>query len=203
MAYNRARTATPRHARVGGDFHLGGRMRQILAIAFLAGTSLFGVNMSAARAHDVPAELVLPSGNVAVLEVFAEGVQIYACQANPNNASLFEWTFRAPEAILMNEDGETVGTHYAGPSWEGNDGSKVVGEARANAPSPDPNAIPWLLLQARSNEGAGLLSSITYVQRIDTAGGRTPATGCDRTNSGRDLRVPYTATYVFAYPAAK
>jgi len=178
-------------------------MRQVLAIAFLVGSSLFAISPSAARAHDVPPELAVPSDSVAVLEVFADGVQIYVCQANANNANLFEWTFRAPEATLMNEYGDIVGKHYAGPSWEGNDGSKVVGEARANVPSPDPAAIPWLLLQARSNEGSGLLSTVTYVQRLDTMEGRAPATGCDRARAGQELRVPYTATYVFAYPAAR
>src|SRR6058998_3414899 len=131
MAYNRLALSS-RRARADGDFDLGGRMRHFFAIAFLVATSLFGINLSVARAHDVPPELMVLSDSVAVLEVFAEGVQIYVCQANATNANLLEWTFRAPEATLMNEDGEVVGRHYAGPTWEGNDGSKVIGEARAN-----------------------------------------------------------------------
>lgn len=49
----------------------------------------------------------------------------------------------------------TIGKHYAGPTWEGKDGSKVVGEVNARDNGPDPNAIPWPLLSAKSKSGTG------------------------------------------------
>jgi hypothetical protein len=151
----------------------------------------------------IPTNLAVPSGHVMVFQALGHGVQIYVCEPKQDDAGPFEWTFRAPEADLLNASGEVVGRHFAGPTWEGNDGSQVVGEPHANAASPDPAAIPWLLLQARSNQGTGLFSSVTYVQRLNTTGGRAPAVGCDQAHRGQELRVPYTATYVFYYPSAR
>ena len=153
------------------------------------------------EANASPPGLEVPNGNAMLFELIGQGVQIYDCQPRPDDVSALQWTFRFPEAMLLNTRGEVVGRHFAGPTWEGNDGSQVVGEARANAPSPDPNAIPWLLIQARSNQGAGLFSSVTYIQRLHTSGGRAPAEGCDPAHAGQELRVPYTATYVFYGPS--
>ena len=48
--------------------------------------------------------------------------------------------------------------HFAGPTWQASDGSKVVGELVAKDAGPDPNAIPWLLLAAKSTQGPGVLA---------------------------------------------
>src|SRR5262249_60730287 len=48
-----------------------------------------------------------------------------------------------------------VGKHYAGPTWEGLDGGKVVGEVKTSMPAPVDKAVPWLLLDAKSHEGSG------------------------------------------------
>jgi hypothetical protein len=162
--------------------------------------SLMILVVGTARAHDVPPGLEVPDGNVLLFEYIGDGVQIYECQARPDDASALQWTFRFPEATLLNEYGEVVGRHYAGPTWEGNEGSQVVAEARANVPSADPSSIPWLLLQARSNAGAGIFSSVTYIHRLETVGGQPPAGACAQ--AGQELRVPYLATYVFYGPAA-
>jgi len=45
----------------------------------------------------------------------------------------------------------------------------------AEAPSPDPSAVPWLLLEATGHEGSGVLSKVTFIQRINTSGGKAPA----------------------------
>jgi hypothetical protein len=154
-------------------------------------------------ADAIPSSLAIPAGHFMAFQLAAPGVQIYVCQARADNPAAFEWAFRAPEADLLNARGELVGRHYAGPTWEGIDGSNVVAAARANADSPDATAIPWLLLQAQSNAGSGLFSTVTYIQRLDTTGGRAPADGCSGTSAGQELRVPYTATYAFAYPVAQ
>ena len=150
----------------------------------------------------IPSALAVPNGHVLLLQAEARGVQVYVCQAKSDSPGAFEWAFRAPEAELLNSRGEHIGRHFAGPTWEGNDGSQVVGEVRANASSPNPDAIPWLLLQARSNQGAGAFSTVTYIQRLDTRGGRAPADGCGDAQAGQELRVDYTATYAFYYPGA-
>jgi hypothetical protein len=58
-------------------------------------------------------------------------------------------------------------------------------------------AVPWLLLMATSNTGTGVFGDITYIQRLNTAGGPAPTSGCDATTANTDLRVPYSADYYF------
>jgi hypothetical protein len=85
----------------------------------------------------------------------------------------------------------------------GNDRGGVVAVVVARADAPAPGAIPWLLLKARTNTGRGIFSNITYIQRLETAGGVAPTDGCDRSATGAERAVPYTATYAFYYGAAR
>ena len=68
---------------------------------------------------------------------------------------------------------------------------------KAKVPSPDPTAIPWLLLSAVSTGGPGKLADVTSIQRLNTSGGVAPATGCDAGHVGTNARVPYSADYLF------
>ena len=141
-----------------------------------------------------PAALTVPDGNRLAFRLDAEGVQIYACKATA--AGGYGWAFVAPEADLMTRGGHVVGLHYAGPTWELYDGSSVVGAKIAGA-SVDTTAVPWLLLSAASHNGQGFMSIVTYIRRVDTAGGLAPATGCDVDHVGAQARVDYTATYEY------
>jgi Protein of unknown function (DUF3455) len=139
--------------------------------------------------------LVLPpQGSALQLELSADGVQIYACEAKEGR---FEWSFKAPEASLFDKQGRQIGTHFAGPTWKMVDGSAVVGEVIARADAPEPGAIPWLLLRAKSHEGSGSLATVTYVRRAETKGGLAPKTGCDAGHLSEEARIPYSATYQF------
>ena len=147
----------------------------------------------------MPPILEPPDNQKVTFHAFAVGVQIYTWTPNPTNPALFSWVFKAPEAVLFKADDrdDAVGLHYAGPTWEHKDGSKVVGTRLAASsanPPVDPNAIPWLLLQAKSSEGPGIFANITYIQRVNTAGGKAPATAG---TPGQVVRVPYTAEYYF------
>ena len=153
-------------------------------------------------AQDIPPVLMPPASSVLLFELGARGVQIYTCEAKPDDATAFVWTFQAPEAELINGRGEVVGTHFAGPTWQGQDGSAVIGAVLERADSPDQGAIPWLLLEAKQHTGSGAFSTITHIQRLATAGGAAPTEGCDADHAGEEVREPYTATYVFYYPAA-
>ena len=64
-------------------------------------------------------------------------------------------------------------------------------------PAPLPDAISWVLLRVSSTSGAGIFGGITYVQRLSTTGGLPPATGCDATTAGAEVRSSYTAEYYF------
>jgi hypothetical protein len=72
------------------------------------------------------------------------------------------------------------------------DGSSVTAAAQAN--SPVPNSIPQLLLKSTGNRGPGLLSAVTFVQRLNTTGGASPTGAC---TDGVTASVPYTADYAF------
>jgi hypothetical protein len=141
----------------------------------------------------LPASITAPAGHELAFELMAEGVQIYVCGGA---AGAYAWAFQAPEAKLVDWRGQPAGTHYAGPTWEGVDGSKVVG-AKVESATPDPAAIPWLLLRAASNAGTGRMADVTFVQRIQTYGGLAPNGGCGTSNVGAVVRVPYHATYCY------
>ena len=89
-----------------------------------------------------------------------------ACPSK-GSAGVYEWIFRAPDATLTDWSGRALGKHYAGPTWEAADGSRVLGEVRARDPGPDPKAIPWLLLGCQEH---------VRPRRVD-ADGEHPARG--------------------------
>jgi hypothetical protein len=136
-----------------------------------------------------PANLDVQDGSKLGFHAYAEGVQIYRW----NGAT---WTFVAPDAVLYASPGNdgVVGSHYAGPTWESNSGSKVVGAVLERC-TPDAASIPWLLLGAVAGEGPGIFGRVTFIQRVNTVGGNAP-TG-PGTFVGDEARVPYTALYLF------
>lgn len=145
----------------------------------------------------VPGLLNVPENQLLSFALRGVGMQIYACKAVNDDPGRFDWAFIAPEAVLLDNRGNKVGKHYAGPTWEANDGSKVVGEVLAKDNGPDPAAIPWLLLRAKANAGSGIFSQITSVQRLNTEGGKAPADACTQAKAGTEVRIPYTADYYF------
>jgi len=142
----------------------------------------------------VPPEPKPPDGAKLVVQAFAQGDQIYTCTEQNGQ---YLWAFKAPEAQLSDQDRKPLGRHFAGPSWELNDKSAVTGKMIARVDSPDKDAIPWLLLGVVDHSGNGLLSNVTHIQRLDTTGGKAPATGCDASHAGQEVRVPYSAKYLF------
>src|SRR5260221_5276540 len=138
-----------------------------------------------------------PSGQDLELASRATEMQIYECKAAKDVPAQFSWAVKAPEAELKDLSGKPVGKHYAGPTWEASDGSKVMGEVVAKHDAPNAAAIPWLLLRAKSTSGSGIFSAIASIQRLQTSGGTPRANGCDSSQSGKESRVPYSAIYRF------
>jgi Protein of unknown function (DUF3455) len=159
-------------------------MRALLGLLIAGVMSQSGPNLPA-----VPDNLKPPAGAKIVLETHAAGDQVYTCSGA-------NWVFSRPDAKLFDESGKQIGSHFAGPTWEASDGSRVTGKAIANA-TPDPRSIPWLLLAAKDHEGSGLLSSVTHIQRLETKGGMAPVEACDAAHKGEESRAHYTAIYVF------
>src|SRR5271169_2087621 len=163
-----------------------------VAAAILLGTGLFA-------AHADQSVVAPPQGSAPVLELVADGVQIYTCEAKEG---AFGWSFKAPEANLFDKEGRQVGTHFAGPTWKIEDGSEVVGEVVTKADAMEPGAIQWLLLRVKSHQGSGVLSPVAYIRRAETEGGIAPSTGCDASHVSQQARMHYAATYQF-FSAAK
>ncbi|HKY03624.1 MAG TPA: DUF3455 domain-containing protein [Blastocatellia bacterium] len=172
--------------------------RVIALVLLLAAAGLAPLSTSAQAADnknspDLPAplcdQIAVPEGNRLVSHVYATGVQVYRWNGT-------SWALVEPVATLFadaNYHGK-VGIHYVGPTWERNGGSKVVA-ARLEGCTPDPTAIPWLLLQTVSTEGPGIFGSVTYIQRVNTTGGLAPS--APGASVGAVAQVPYTAEYYF------
>lgn len=125
------------------------------------------------------------------------------------------WTFHGPQATLFDDGLDQVMTHYLSPNpveagvaratWRHSRDTSTVWAA-AVASSSDPAlvapAIPWLTLQivgAQYGPDHGRkITATAFIQRVNTAGGVAPATGCaTAADIGRRVFVPYTTDYVF------
>ena len=149
------------------------------------------LSASFAIAQEIPGKLAPPQEHPRLGTYAAKGVQIYVCNAK---GGATEWSFKAPEAELTDAQGRLFARHYAGPTWEAPDGSKIVGKVLANEPAPKQGAIPWLLLSTESS-GSGVLAGVNFVQRVNTSGGLGPTGTCP--TAGTERRVNYTADYIF------
>jgi hypothetical protein len=163
---------------------------------------------------NIPTAIAVPSGAAYKSHYHAIGVQVYTCTASTggtsggggaggtggSGATTYSWVLKQPDAVLYDSMFAMAGTHGAGPNWTSTDGSIVVG-ARVNSAAGMAGAVPWLLLQAMSNTptgtGPGAFGDVTYVQRLNTAGGPAPASGCDSTTATTETRIPYSADYYF------
>ena len=151
--------------------------------------ALFLLSLSAAKAEAPVAIATAEETLVATLH--AEGAQIYECKADAQGHG--SWQFREPVATLI-MNGKTIGRHYAGPSWELVDGSVVTAKAVGSVPGATALDIPLLKLEVTSRHGAGQLTLVTMVQRLNTRGGALEG-ACS--TPGAMASMPYAADYAF------
>jgi hypothetical protein len=179
------------------------KSKLITRLFVLLAVATFAAQSAGAREGGRTPELPLPlcesiqveEGNKVVSHAYAVGVQVYRWNGTA-------WAFVEPVANLYADRGfhGQVGTHYAGPTWESNSGSKVLSRRVVNTGcTPDSKAIPWLLLETITADGPGVFDRVTFIQRVNTTGGIVPA--APGTFVGEEARVPYTAEYFF-YRAA-
>ena len=154
---------------------------------------------------DVPTIIQVPAGNQVYRVAHAVGTQNYVCLATGWASAAY-----SPQATLFNEANEQVLTHFLSPypfgsdqffpTWQDSrDSSTVWASAVKDAKyTPDPTAIPWLLLKVVSTSvgptGGDKMLGISYIQRVNTTGGLKPTIPC---NDGDKYLVPYTADYYF------
>jgi hypothetical protein len=156
-----------------------GMIALVLGVASMARDS---IAQTANESINVPPHFKL------LLRAFGSGDQVYGCLNG-------QWALKAPDAKLVNQQGFVIGRHFAGPTWQLNDGSWVRGRAVAEKIAPDATAVPWLLLE--SVGGTGRLGTVRFIQRTGTHGGNPPDGSCGPDDM---RRVHYTATYSFYEP---
>jgi hypothetical protein len=184
------------HGLVTREYNVKFRLTTAVFVGSLCAALVACGGSKAVKHEDIPASLRVPEGQQLLQKLHATGVQIYICQPAKDDPARFEWSLKAPEAQLFGRGGRLLGKHYAGPSWEANDGSKVVGSV-VSKETPDPSSIPWLLLSAKSNAGKGIFSEVRSIQRLRTVGGIAPTGGCGQAQAGQELRTSYSADYLF------
>jgi hypothetical protein len=151
---------------------------------------------SAAPAAPQAASLAAPAAfgvadRAPILVVHAAGAQIYECKADASGA--LDWAFREPIATLV-RGGQTVGHHYAGPTWELTGGDAVVGKQSAAAPGATADDVPLLKLDVVQHRGSGILRDAQLVLRLNTRGGVLKG-ACPK--AGELRAAPYSADYAF------
>lgn len=161
-------------------------------LALLAAAALLPAQTPGLTAPTLPpgAEaLAVPAGNVVSFHTYAAGFQVYRWNTTTN-----AWQFVEPIALLIpSVAGFPIGWHFVGPTWVVPGAGSVVGSVVANVPV-DPTAIPWLKLAAVSTTGPGPLEATTFIQRLNTVGGRAPS----RVGAPNEtVYIPYTAQYYF------
>ena len=163
---------------------------------------IFFTQLSFGQATGATASIQVPDGNKLILHTYAKGVQVYICTQDPKDTSNFTWILKEPIADLYTDStyNNPVGKHYftngKNPTWESTDGSKVIGAKLAQVNSPDGNGIPWLLLKVTVTTGTGILTPATFVQRVNTKGGKAPVVA-NKSLKGQTAKIPYRAEYLF------
>jgi hypothetical protein len=161
-------------------------MRTVLS-GFTLAILILPLSLVGAEAPDS----IAVAGEDLVATTHAQGSQVYECRADI--AGKLAWQFREPIAMLVVDD-KTVGRHFAGPTWELADGSRIMGKVSGRAPGATVNDIPLLKLDVTSRLGSGQLSGVATIQRLNTKGGVAEGP-CER--AGVFLSVPYSADYMF------
>lgn len=155
-------------------------LRRMFALALIA------YSVVLLKGNEPPPSVDAPPDATLVLTAEGNGAQVYGCSDG-------HWILKGPDAQLLDEHGQVIGKHFAGPTWQLADGSGIQGKMIATQASPDSAAVPWLLLQTTPGSASGRFAGVQYIRRSDTHGGVAGSEAC---TSG-EKRVPYTAKYSF------
>ena len=153
----------------------------------------------------VPADLQVPAGNKVFLVGHAVGTQNYVCLPSGTGVAL---TLFTPQATLFDDDDKQVITHFFSPNpvengtiratWQHSRDTSTVWAALVATSSSDPDfvapgAIAWLLLEVVGAQdgptGGDTLTETTFIQRLNTSGGRRTVDGLCLVNRRRQEGV--------------
>jgi hypothetical protein len=190
--------------------------RQITSLA----AAVFVAFNAAASAQDritppaVPIDIEVEAGYKPFFRGHAVGTQNYIC-APAATPSGVDWLPIGPQATIFDEAMEQTMTHYASKNPLKNDAIQATWQhsrdsgavwAKRKAGSTDanyvaPDAIEWLLLEVTGEmagpTGGDKLTGALFLQRVNTVGGKAPATGCSAETVNTRRFVAYEADYYF------
>jgi hypothetical protein len=150
----------------------------------------------------LPASIQVPAGNKVAVETVGVGEITYECRDKTGAPGTTEWVFVGPNAVLDDRSGKQVGKYYGPPAtWESMDGSKLTAVQLAVAPS-SPGNLPLQLVKANPATNnvmgsSGMMTGVTYIQRVALKGGVAPPSMCSPANKGMKEIVKYQADYIF------
>jgi Protein of unknown function (DUF3455) len=195
---------------------------RVAAIGLMITSGARAVHAEDITVPPVPGNLNVDDGNEVFLVGHGVGTQNYVCTTSTASVSGFAFSLFTPEATLFNKEGKQLITHFFSPNgdptvkppeagtirvtWEDSrDSSRVWAmllEQSTNEQFVQKDAVAWLKLQTvgvdAGTTGSGRLTKVTFIQRLNTAGGVAPKSGCSTFEDlGRRAFVPYSADYFF------
>jgi len=195
---------------------------RVAAIGLMITSGARAVHAEDITVPPVPGNLNVDEGNEVFLVGHGVGTQNYVCTTSTASVSGFAFSLFTPEATLFNKEGKQLITHFFSPNgdptvkppeagtirvtWEDSrDSSRVWAmllEQSTNEQFVQKDAVAWLKLQTvgvdAGTTGSGRLTKVTFIQRLNTAGGVAPKSGCSTFEDlGRRAFVPYSADYFF------
>ncbi|MVW77713.1 DUF3455 domain-containing protein [Bordetella sp. 02P26C-1] len=169
--------------------------RQLARLSLVAGCLAAAGAMAA---DSVPAIMQVPAGNYVAWRASAEGTVTYVCHQSSDIPPQLAWTIESAKATL---NGDNQQGRYTSPpeTWRAADGSWLTGMSVVRV-DDGAGRLADQLVMANPSGAAGMLSGVTYIQRLVQSGGGAPDSVCDSAALGKQVTVPYQALYVFWKP---
>ncbi|EFF76036.1 DUF3455 domain-containing protein [Achromobacter piechaudii] len=152
-------------------------------------------------AQTVPPILQVPADNAVVWRAPATGTITYECSITRTDGVQPRWVAVKAEAVLGDGKGGNSGSYSSPPeTWKASDGSALTGMVLVRANVETDRLYDQLVL-ANPARGVGLLTGVTYIQRLVSSGGAAPqAERCTTATVNQRVLVDYRAEYVFWKP---
>lgn len=173
----------------------------LAATRYLAAGCLAAAASCAAAAGSTPALLEVPAGNYVAWRAPAQGGMTYQCDLSASVPATPVWMIVNAKATLGAADAAHSGNYTSPPqTWTAADGSSVTGMQVMHIPSAADQLYDQLVIANPAEGAGGVLSGVTYIQRLVQAGGGAPEAACDHNTLGTQVMSPFQATYVFWKP---
>jgi Protein of unknown function (DUF3455) len=176
----------------------------------------------------VPPNIKVPAGDKAFFVGHAFGTQNYVCKPSSSAPGVAYALFTPEATLFPDDGGQVITHFFSPnpdphdpntsatvvangairATWQHRDTSTVWAKVHSNPDGSngsaivDRKSIAWLLLEVVGAEdgptGGDTLTKTTFIQRVNTAGGLAPSTGCaSPADLGNQAFVNYTADYFF------